>query len=125
MPDVDEDLPIPEGVVWNSVQLQFKDAAGKNMGSKFFGKWKDRAEEFPPDTGVKSGGQVRRAVARPQASTELAPEDAGKPVASSVYPRRSDDLSDFLPIAKRRKSMFDAYLEVGFTREEALELIVK
>jgi hypothetical protein len=107
------DGDIPEDVYWTGgKEPNFVNAEGKSMGGKFFDEWKDRREDFP--MWAKSGPRAKGAVTR-----RTRAEDP--PVAQTT----TWEEEGFLEIARTRRRLFEAYVEVGFTEEQALELCVK
>lgn len=126
MPDVthEDDSPIPVGVYWNGKESMFFDAQGRTKGAQFFDRWKERRNEFP-DTIEAIGGVTPSKVRRRPPAVKPAEEPVSVPQEEWVPLPKPADGKTYLDIAQQRKAFFDAYVEVGFTREEALELCVK
>lgn len=118
--------PCPEGVYWVMSEGIFRGANGKSMGGAFFEKWKDRRDEFPVQRAQRDEEfpVKRRRVA-------IVPAELPPNIAAMVTAEADTSVDDtsidpaILELAQMRKAMFDAYLVVGFSRDEALELCTK
>lgn len=121
----DEDN-IPEKVYFND--NMFFDEKGRTKGAKFFDEWKDRRGEFPTTIEAIGGERPPKVSRRPPRTADVVPLKAPvelRPVEDAPPRAALKDGPTYMDIATQRKAFFDAYVEVGFTREEALELCVK
>ena len=126
MADNEDDLPIPEGIWWDGKEMMFRDTKGNNKGTKFFDEWKERRDEFPRSAQLKER-EVKRRRPLPPPLAEAIEEAEEEAFAASVAEVGGTNPIDpeMLHLAQVRKGLYDAYVYVGFSREEALELCTR
>ena len=111
---VDSEDALPARVWWSVKESNFYDIESRSMGSRFFDQWKERRAEFPQSLQELGVDPPEKAVPRRRVTTDKSVSLASLSAVDSIK-----------ALAQRRKRLYDAYVEAGFTEPQALELCCK